>query len=83
MDKLQKATFETQYKSEIKNTPIHQRVTSFDIKNLLSKKLKEDNIDIDFEFAIFHNNIGTKIQSNNFDQSLILQTNIEKISNFD
>ena len=71
MDKLQKATFETQYKSEIKNTPIHQRVTSFDIKNLLSKKLKEDNIDIDFEFAIFHNNIGTKIQSNKFDQSLI------------
>ena len=71
MDKLQKATFETQYKSEIKNTPIHQRVTSLDIQNLLSKKLKEDNIDIDFEFAIFHNNIGTKIQSNNFDQSLI------------
>ena len=31
MDKLQKATFETQYKSEIKNTPIHQRVTSFDL----------------------------------------------------
>ncbi|MDC0106606.1 two-component sensor histidine kinase, partial [bacterium] len=27
MDKLQKATFETQYKSEIKNTPIHQRVS--------------------------------------------------------
>ena len=24
---LQKATFETQYKSEIKNTPIHQRVS--------------------------------------------------------
>ena len=71
MDKLQKATFETQYKSEIKNTPIHQRVTDLDIQTLLSKKLKEDNIDIDFEFAIFHNNIGTKIQSANFDQSLI------------
>jgi len=71
MDKLQKATFETQYKSEIKNTPIHQRVTSLDIQNLLSKKLKENNIDIEFEFAIFHDNIGTKIQSKNFDQSLI------------
>tara|TARA_B100000768_G_scaffold101372_1_gene94405 strand:+ start:622 stop:2190 length:1569 start_codon:yes stop_codon:yes gene_type:complete len=71
MDKLQKATFETQYKSEIKNTPIHQRVTAFDVKKLLSKKLKEDNIDIDFEFAIFHDNIGTRIQSENFDQSLI------------
>jgi two-component system phosphate regulon sensor histidine kinase PhoR len=71
MDKLQKATFETQYKSEIKNTPIHQRVTDLDIQTLLSKKLREDNIDIDFEFAIFHKNIGTKIQSKNFDQSLI------------
>ena len=71
MDKLQKATFETQYKSEIKNTPIHQRVTSLDIQNLLSKKLKEDNIDIDFEFAIFHDNIGTKIQSKDFEESLI------------
>ena len=70
MDKLQKATFETQYKSEIKNTPIHHRVTVSDIKKLLSKKLLEDSIDIDFEFAIYHNNIGTRIQSENFDQSL-------------
>jgi two-component system phosphate regulon sensor histidine kinase PhoR len=70
MDKLQKATFETQYKSEIKNTPIHQRVSPSDIQELLGNKLLEDNIDIDFEFAIFHNNIGTRIQSDNFDQSL-------------
>lgn len=62
MDKLQKATFETQYKSEIKNTPIHQRVSPSDIQELLGNKLLEDNIDIDFEFAIFHNNIGTRIQ---------------------
>ncbi|MDC1472360.1 HAMP domain-containing histidine kinase, partial [Flavobacteriaceae bacterium] len=53
------------------NTPIHKRVSSDGIRKLLSKKLKEDNIDIGFEFAIFHNDIGTKIQSNNFDQSLI------------
>ena len=70
MDKLQKATFETQYKSEIKNTPIHRRVTAINVQKLLSKKLLEDNIDIDFEFAIFHNKIGTRIQSDNFDQSL-------------
>lgn len=70
MDKLQKATFEAQYKFEIKNTPIHQRVSTPYIQELLSNKLLEDNIDIDFEFAIFHNNIGTKIHSDNFDQSL-------------
>jgi len=33
MDKLQKATFEAQYKSEIKNTPIHQRVSTQIFKN--------------------------------------------------
>jgi two-component system phosphate regulon sensor histidine kinase PhoR len=71
MDKLQKATFETQYKSEIKNTPIHQRVSPKGIQKLLQKKLREDNIDIGFEFAIFHNDIGTKIQSDNFDQSMV------------
>ena len=71
MDKLQKATFETQYKSEIKNTPIHQRVSPNGIQKLLQKKLREDNIDIGFEFAIFHNDIGTKIQSDNFDQSMV------------
>ena len=71
MDKLQKATFESQYNSEIKNTPIHQRVSVESIQKLISKKLREDNIDIDFEFAIFHHDLGTKIQSQNFDQSLI------------
>ena len=70
MDKLQKATFESQYKSEIKNTPIHQRVSPYGIQKLLVKKLREDNIGIGFEFAIFHNDLGTKIQSENFDQSL-------------
>ena len=70
MDKLQKATFESQYNSEIKNTPIHQRVSVKEIQKLLSKKLREDVIDIDFEFAIFHHDLGTKIQSPNFVQSL-------------
>ncbi|MDG1394565.1 MAG: HAMP domain-containing sensor histidine kinase [Flavobacteriaceae bacterium] len=71
MDKLQKATFESQYNSEIKNTPIHQRVTVEDIQKLLSNKLAENNIDIEFEFAIFHHDLGTKIQSQNFVQTLI------------
>ena len=71
MDKLQKATFESQYNSEIKNTPIHQRVSVEEIQKLLSKKLREDVIDIDFEFAIFHHDLGTKIQSKNFVQLLL------------
>ena len=71
MDKLQKATFESQYNSEIKNTPIHQRVSVEGIQKLLSNKLGENNIDIEFEFAIFHHDLGTKIQSQNFVQTLI------------
>ena len=71
MDRLQKATFEAQYKAEIQNTPIEERVSNSTIKRLLDNKLKENNINIAYEFAILKNNMPTSIQSNNFEASLI------------
>lgn len=67
LNKLQMATFEAQYREEAKNTPIHQRVSKETIKKLLEKKLLENNIDIDFEFAIYHKDLATKVQSANFE----------------
>ena len=66
MDKLQRATFEAQYNTEIKNTPIDKRVTPDLIYKLLNKKLLEANIGIDFEFGIMQNDSLTKVQSKNF-----------------
>jgi len=67
MDKLEKEMFNMQYREEIKNTPIHQRVSRRYLSKLLDKKLNENNIDIDFEYAIYHKDLATKVQTENFE----------------
>lgn len=71
MDRLQKATFEAQYKAEIQNTPIEERVSNQTIERLLDNKLKENNIDIAYEYAILKNNDPTSVQSKSFEASLV------------
>lgn len=71
MDRLQKATFEAQYKAEIQNTPIEERVSNQTIERLLDNKLKENNIDIAYEYAILKNNDSTSVQSKSFEASLV------------
>ncbi len=71
MDRLQRATFEAQYKEEVQNTPIEQRVCSCDIERLLGKKLSEDGIDIPYEFAVFKAGAPTSVASNTFQPDLV------------
>ena len=67
MGKLQMTVFKTQYREEIKNTPIRKRVSKETIDRLLYKKLLEDDINIGFEFAIYHKDLATKVQTENFE----------------
>ncbi len=67
LDKLMKKTFEAQIIAEAQNTPIHYRVSKGIVRKLLRKKLLEDDIDVDFEFAIYHKDLATKVQTNNFE----------------
>lgn len=55
------------YRDASAKVPIHKRVSEAEIRELLKKKLALDGIDIDFEFAIYSNDLATKIQSENFD----------------
>jgi len=59
--------FETAYKDMAKRSPIHKRVSRRDLSELLSKKLVENNIDIDFEYSIYHKDLATKVQTENFE----------------
>ncbi|MGZ0017892.1 sensor histidine kinase [Yeosuana sp. AK3] len=61
--------FEKNYKAFAKTVPVYQRVNKEQISSLLTKKLKEDNIDIDFEFAIYGNDLATKVHSDNFEKN--------------
>ena len=67
MTKLEKENFESLYREDAKRTPIHNRVRKTQVEQLFRKKLLQDDIDIDFEYAIYDKDLATKIQSENFD----------------
>ena len=67
MMEAQKNNFENRLKAYRKKEPVYNRVSEAEIKKLLSKKLEEDDIDIDYEFAIYSNGLATKIQSDGFE----------------
>ncbi len=65
----EKSYFEKQFKAYAKTFPIHKRISSKVIDDLITQKLAEENIDLDFEFAIYSNGLATKVQSENFEYS--------------
>ncbi len=67
MSSTDKIIFEDVYKDLASRLPIHKRVAKEEIQELLSTKLKEDGINIDFEFAIYSNDLATRIRSDNFE----------------
>jgi len=67
LDRLQMTTFEAYYREEVQNIPIRKRVSKEVINRLLRKKLLEDDIDIAYEFAIYHKDLATKVQTDNFE----------------
>ncbi|MCF7561679.1 HAMP domain-containing histidine kinase [Sabulilitoribacter multivorans] len=67
IDEAQRINFERSFKEISKRTPIHKRVSADKIKELLSEKLNKFGINIDFEFAVFGNDLATKVRSDNFE----------------
>lgn len=67
MTKLEKEAFESYYREDAKRAPIHKRASKNQVEYLLSKKLVEDDIDINFEYAIYDKDLATKVQSQNFE----------------
>ncbi|MEP5339463.1 MAG: HAMP domain-containing sensor histidine kinase [Algibacter sp.] len=56
-------------KAYTKTIPIYKRVTKQEINDLLARKLKENDIDIDYEFAIYSNGLATKVHSEDFENN--------------
>ncbi|WP_245907550.1 sensor histidine kinase [Olleya aquimaris] len=69
LSKLNESTqiaLETVYKDKAYLKPIHKRVSIDKIDRLLALKLLEDDIDIGYEFAIYSNDLATKIKTQDF-----------------
>ncbi|WP_100612310.1 sensor histidine kinase [Confluentibacter lentus] len=63
--------FNKQLKAYVKTIPIYKRVSKEQIDSLLSKKLKENNVDIAYEFAIYSNDLATKVRTDNFENNTL------------
>lgn len=64
---LMQAHFIAATRERFKNYPIYKRISPDIVRDFLSKQLKSDGIDIDFEFAIYDKDLATKVQSDNFE----------------
>ncbi|MBB6680881.1 HAMP domain-containing histidine kinase [Aequorivita sp. 609] len=47
-------------------TPIYKRISVSEIKDLLNKELKERGLNTKFEFAVYSNELETKVRTKNF-----------------
>ena len=67
MSSTDKIVFDDVYKDLASRMPIHKRVTKQGIHDLLSSKLKENGINTNFEFAIYSNDLATRVRSDDFE----------------
>ncbi len=66
MTKGEEIYYDTAYEDLSNRKPIHKRVTNEEIYTILDKKLAQNNIATPYEFAIYSNDLATKVQSNHF-----------------
>ncbi|WP_343798473.1 HAMP domain-containing sensor histidine kinase [Gaetbulibacter jejuensis] len=69
MSPLQQAHFIAATRERFKNIPVYKRITSEEVSGFLKKQLKNNGIDINFEFAIYDKDLATKVQSDDFEVS--------------
>ncbi|MDN3494003.1 sensor histidine kinase [Winogradskyella bathintestinalis] len=69
LGELDKHAYEESIKTLLKDKPVYRRITATEIKTLLRRELKNEGIDLDFEFAIYDDDLATKVQSSNFEMT--------------
>ncbi len=67
MSDVEKSQFETAYRDLIKRKPIHKRVSENEIRRLLDLRLQQEDLKLNYEFAIYSRDLATKVQSDNFE----------------
>ncbi|MBT8255524.1 MAG: HAMP domain-containing histidine kinase [Bacteroidia bacterium] len=59
--------FENAFRDISSSTPIHKRVSSEEIKELITQECRERDLKSKFEYAVYSNELATKIRSRNFE----------------
>lgn len=58
--------FENAYRNILTKTPIHKRISGKKIEKLVTKELEERGLSTSFEYAVYSNDLSTKVRSRNF-----------------
>lgn len=66
LDKYDKLELEGIFKNIVSRTPIHDRVSTNEIRMNLDNELRVRNIDTKFEFGVFSDELITKVKSDGF-----------------
>lgn len=66
LDVLKKAQFDIFLKNTVSLLPIENRISTADLNNLLKEQFKNFGIDTPYEFAVYTNEIVSKVKSDNF-----------------
>ncbi|MCA0133085.1 sensor histidine kinase [Winogradskyella alexanderae] len=68
MSELDRQVYSTSFKDLLQDIPIYKRVTALQVESLLNRELKDEGVNLDFEFAIYDEDLATKVQSENFEK---------------
>lgn len=63
----ERARFENAFSNISAKIPIHRRVTANDIKSIIKDELALRGINSDFQFAVYSNDLATKVRTQRFD----------------
>ncbi|SDB43395.1 two-component system, OmpR family, phosphate regulon sensor histidine kinase PhoR [Flavobacteriaceae bacterium MAR_2010_188] len=64
---VEKKQFEIAYRDQFKEYPIYKRITTEEVRDLLRYQFHNNGINLDFEFAIYDEDLATKVQSDDFE----------------
>src|SRR5690606_38121073 len=66
MSEVQRNLLRTYISEFTARMPIHKRISVDKISYLISKELRDYNLDTDFEFGVYNNSLATKVHTGNF-----------------
>jgi two-component system phosphate regulon sensor histidine kinase PhoR len=67
LDALDKQVYEDAFKTFLKDKPVYKRVTTLQVETFLKRELKDKGINLDFEFAIYDDDLATKVRTQDFE----------------
>tara|TARA_R110002124_G_scaffold128172_3_gene288861 strand:+ start:5405 stop:6970 length:1566 start_codon:yes stop_codon:yes gene_type:complete len=68
MPDLQKQMYEDTFMDYLNDIPIYKRITPIEVKALLRRELKDEGVNLNFEFAVYDDDLATKVQTQNFEK---------------